>query len=115
LTQLIGVTTADIITRKRKELAELEARHAEERLAMYLKVGDYARILYGGNADNFEVGEVVKVTKVDVEETYCYEVDGLLNMTDDSLKADQLERLTPAEAKAAILAQVEALFTKEAV
>lgn len=106
--EVVTLTTAQLIEQKRIELAELEARLAEEST---LKVGNYARFLSG---NEYAVGTIVKVTGVDDHASYPYDVQSVFAPDDENCVGPrQLERLTPAEARAALIAQVDALFGRE--
>jgi len=106
------LTTAQIIEQKRAavaslnaEIAELETEMAEESA---LKVGDYARFVSGGD---FSEGTIVVVDNTDGQRRYPYEVHAALcPELSEYVSANQLERLTPAEARAALIAQIDALF-----
>jgi len=107
--EIVGVTTAELIAQKRKELAELEAELTEE---MALKIGDYARVLTD-NYDYFAVGDIVIIQMVDSRKGLSFPIDVvsvISRRVGSEFGTTQLERLTPAEAKSALLAQVEALF-----
>ncbi|MDH2332478.1 hypothetical protein [Paenibacillus polymyxa] len=87
-------------------IAELEAKLADEKT---LKVGDYARRLI--------TGQVVRVVVDDRSELPLKTVPALGSDESDFYgwsTRSQLVKLTPAEAKAAILAQVEAQFREVA-
>lgn len=95
------------LERLQAEIAELEAQEAEERR---IKVGDFARVIYAEEFDNIPKDAIVKVTHID-ESIYPYSVTmAHLPALSDELKEEQLERLTPAEARAALIAQIDAIF-----
>lgn len=110
-----GVSTETLLAAKREELAnitatiaELEAKLADEKT---LKVGDYARRL--------ATGHVVKVVFDDQSSLPFKTIPALDSDEDESdfywwCTKSQLVKLTPAEAKAAILAQLEAQFKEVA-
>lgn len=115
------LSTAELIGQKRTdlacinaELAELEAKYAEELYAKRPKVGDYARLISGGS--DIPDGAIVIVTQAE-EDDYAgdlpLEVASVLLPESDAEWVTKCERLTPAEAKSALLAQVEALFNVE--
>ncbi|UNL92790.1 hypothetical protein CPY53_04110 [Paenibacillus polymyxa] len=108
-----GVSTETLLAAQREELAkiiatiaELEAKLADEKT---LKVGDYARRLI--------TGQVVRVV-VDDRSELPYKTVPALDSDESGFYGwntrSQLVKLTPAEAKAAILAQVEAQFKEVA-
>lgn len=91
-----------LIEQKRAELADLEALIAPS-------VGDYVRVI--GGYDEFKHGEIAKVSRVDKsDDSLPYEIDGIFSDKSEWVSADAVEKITPAEAKAALIAQVEALF-----
>ncbi|MGG4217558.1 hypothetical protein ABEW32_04910 [Paenibacillus jamilae] len=108
-----GVSTETLLAAQREELAkitatiaELETKLADEKT---LKVGDYAC--------QVATGRVVRLT-ADDRSSLPYRVVPALDSDDsdfgDRCTESQLVKLTPAEAKAAILAQVEAQFKEVA-
>lgn len=107
------LSTEALLAAKREELvkitatiAELEAKLADEKT---LKVGDYARHLI--------TGQVVRVV-VDDQSTLPLKTVPALDTDESDFYVwnigPQLVKLTPTEAKAAILAQVEAQFKEVA-
>lgn len=93
-----------LIEQKRAELADLEALIAPS-------VGDFVRVVDGYDADEFEPGEIAKVSRVDKsDDSLPYEIGGIFADKSEWVSADAVEKITPAEAKAALIAQVEALF-----
>jgi len=102
------------LERLQAEIAELEAQEAEERR---IKVGDFARVIYAEEFDNIPKDAIVKITEIDLGDSYPYAVTMAgIPALDDHLKETQLERLTPAEARAALIAQIDAMFDgKEAI
>ena len=108
------LSTAELIAQKRTdlacinaELAELEAKYAEETA---LKVGDYAKVIAGDF--NTTVGTIVRIIDCDTSDL-PYKAESLFDAEDiEWFTEGALQRLTPAEAKSALLAQVEALFTE---
>ncbi|KAF6658896.1 hypothetical protein ACT3XG_14820 [Paenibacillus polymyxa] len=112
-----GVPTEILLAAQREELAkvtatiaELEAKLADEKT---LKVGDYAC--------RVATGQIVKVV-FDDQSSLPFKTIPVLDSELDSDELDfywwntesQLVKLTPAEAKAAILTQVEAQFKEVA-
>lgn len=107
-----ALTTVQLIEQKRTELAELEARLAEEST---LKVGDYAKVTGEALGGDLSEGDIVKIVDIDDSgDDYPYNARKLLGGSDEWDWVRQLERLTPAEARAALIAQVDALFGEEA-
>ncbi|WP_433943638.1 hypothetical protein [Paenibacillus sp. SN-8-1] len=99
-----------LIERKRSELAELEARLAEESA---LKVGDWARVIRPTHNEDIRFGAIVRVIKTDDSSIpYYVEAPGGVR---DWARSIALEKLTPAEARTALLAEIDELFTEEAV
>lgn len=104
------LTTAQLIEQKRSqvttlssEIAELEAKQAEEST---LSVGDYAKV----------GAEIVRVVLDDKSEQ-PYRVVSALSDDDDSEVSGwfapcEIVKITPAEARAALITQVEALFSE---
>lgn len=123
MAQLNGVTTATLIAQKRTdiahlnaELADLEAKLKEERFANRPEEGDYARLISGGSdIPNGTVVIIVQAEPDDYDGNLPFEVANALLPDSDAEWVGECERLTPAEAKAALLAQVEALFNVEEV
>lgn len=106
------LTTAQLVKQKRAELTELEAMLAEETTAKRPVVGDYA-IVMEDVGDNFGEGTVVRVIKDDGSSTPFKTVPALLGVETDAYvwyEEDAVQRLTSAEAKSALLAQIEELF-----
>jgi hypothetical protein len=107
--KVVTLTTAELIEAKRAELAELETKLAEETT---VKVGDYARVTVRNAGDSFPVGTVVTVTGIDSvfnEDAYVV-VPPLTPGDEDSVRAGQIVKLAPYEARAALIAQIDALF-----
>jgi hypothetical protein len=95
------------IEQKRAELADLEALIAPS-------VGDFVRVVDGHDADEFEPGEIAKVSRVDKsDDSLPYEIDGIFTDKSEWVSADAVEKITPAEAKAALIAQIEEMFQSE--
>lgn len=105
-------STADLLAAKRAdldklraEITELEARLVEESTP---KVGDYARLTKRSFNHGLDCGEIVRVIKIDGSHI-PFKVRSIVSRTEDW--AEKCEKLTPAEARAALIAQVEALFS----
>lgn len=114
MSQLNGVTAAEFIAQKRKEIAELEAQYAYELFANRPKKGDYARLISGGHAiTNGAIVVIKQAEPVDYDGDLSFRVRSVLSPELASEWVTECERLTPAEAKAALHAQVEALFNVE--
>ncbi|ANY67712.1 hypothetical protein BBD42_15495 [Paenibacillus sp. BIHB 4019] len=117
----LATTTAQLLDAKRKavetlteEISQLEAKLSEENT---LKVGDYARFVSG---DEYAVGTIVVVNLIDeLEPHWPYGVRSILATNEcrpeDSVKRAQIERLTPAEARAALLTQIDELIPSESL
>lgn len=101
------LTTAQLIAQKRAELADLEAKLAEESRP---KVGDYARTLVRSHNNHLPKGTIVKVTEDD-QSTLPFRVKAFNIDRTDWVR--EIEVITPAEAKAVLIAQIEALFGRE--
>lgn len=96
-------TTAQLIEAKRAELAALEAQFAEEQP----KVGDYVRCLCSG--------EILLITAESKRDKFVpyWGIPAINREVGENggwLAVDEVQRLTPVEARAALIAQVEALF-----
>lgn len=110
-----SLSTAALIELKRCELAALEAQLAEESM---LKVGDYARVTGGSLDRDVHAGDIVIITEIDDDDMHPYMAKRVaINGQAVSSNYDWVtsaERLTPAEARAALIAQVNALFDADA-
>jgi hypothetical protein len=109
--------TVQLIEQKRAELAEFERALAEELANKRPTVGSYALVTDDGSG-NFGKGTVVRVIHEDGSSTPFKPVPALLSDDTDAhawYKSSEIERLKPAEAKAALLAQVESLFSGDGV
>lgn len=109
-----AISTADTLAAKRAELerlqaeiAELSAKLAEEQRPT---VGDYARLVGASYNEDIRGGAIVTVLETD-ESHIPFGVKSLIGgVTDWCAKA---ERITPAEARAALIAQIDAMFSGE--
>ncbi|MNV24010.1 hypothetical protein D3C71_1150540 [compost metagenome] len=115
--QSLSVSTADLLSQKRTELdalteeiTQLEARLSEEQA---LKVGDWARVISRTHNEEFHYGTIVRVIEKD-DSSIPYYVETLAG-TRDWAVTYALEKLTPTEARAALIAEIDELFTEEAV
>ncbi|MCD9024346.1 hypothetical protein [Cohnella silvisoli] len=107
--EVVTLSTAQLIEAKRAELAELEAKLAEETT---LKVGDYARVIEANpDDDEISVGDIVVIDELDTVHT-----DGLpyrarrVGSYECWAWVPSATKLSPAEARTALIAQVDALF-----
>lgn len=102
-------TTAELIEKKRAELAQLEAQLADELFDQRPKTGDFAITLE--DETEFGAGSVVKIIEaepVDYEGDLPFLVRAVLGKKYTWI--GDCKKITPTEAKAALLSQVEALF-----
>lgn len=104
----VPLPTAELIEKKRAELAELEAQLAEENT---LKAGDWAVVIDTADTQPVPSGTVVRVKYTD---NFLYPIKadlpfGIFDRT-TIYKPEQLRKLTSEEAKATLISQVEALF-----
>ncbi|CDN42053.1 MULTISPECIES: hypothetical protein [Paenibacillus] len=115
--EILPLTTEQLIEAKRKsiatlseELATLEAQLAEEKRANQPKVGDYARVTdIGHRSADVSLGVVVRVDSI-VNGSRPYKVSKLFGSIDEWDYVANVERLTPDEARAALIAEVDSLF-----
>jgi hypothetical protein len=109
--EVVALSTAQLVERKRAELAELEALLVEEST---LRVGDYARVTVAGNSDVVvSIGDIVRIDQIDLRDNERpYKAYRMLGGRPgwDLIRA--AERLTPAEARAALIAQIDELFAQ---
>lgn len=113
ITTILAEKRAEL-DRLQAEIAELEAQEAEERK---LKIGEYAQVTYLEEFDDILEGTIVRITEIDSRRNYSYAAE-IVGQPSSVYwyKERQLKRLTPAEARAAIIAQIDAMFDgKEAV
>ncbi|MFK4473721.1 hypothetical protein ABH897_003452 [Paenibacillus sp. RC73] len=111
-------STETLLEARREELAniiatiaELEAKLADEKT---LKVGDYARVINTGGSEKLAVGDIVVIDSIDPDDDeLSLRVCPVLNPTHPAW-VRTCGKVTPAEAKVAILAQVEAQFKEVA-
>lgn len=106
------LTTAQLIEQKRSELAELEAQLAEETASKRPTIGEYALVVVDG--DDFPRGSVVIIAEEDGSDVPFRAELVVDRNSDEWLYEESVVKLTPAEAKAALIAQVEAIFDVEA-
>lgn len=93
-----------LIEQKRAEIAELEAQIA-------INVDDYVRVTGRTYDGVFNVGDVAQVTHYDGEDyDHPYLLRTIIRESSDWADADSIVKITPAEAKAALIAHVEELF-----
>lgn len=110
-------SAADLLATKRSqlavltaEIAELETQLAEE---SRLKVGDYARVVE--DEELFVVGDIVRVERLgDDADSYSIGAESLFSPESyEWFKRSQLEKITPAEARASLIAKIDAHFNPE--
>lgn len=109
--------TIQLVEQKRAELAEFERALAEELANKRPTVGSYA-LVTDDVGDNFGIGAVVRVIHEDGSTLSFKTVPALLSDETDAYtwyEEHTIKRLTPTEAKAALLAQIEALFSGDGV
>lgn len=112
------VSTEAILETKRSqlalltaEIAELEAQLAEE---SRLKVGDYARVTNTMSVDDFGEGDIVEITRVDdSRDIYALRGECLLTDNYEWFAPAALTKITPAEARASLIAKIDAHFNPE--
>ncbi|UMR33979.1 hypothetical protein MJ749_14870 [Paenibacillus polymyxa] len=111
-------STETLLAAQREELAKitativgLEAKLADEKT---LKVGDYARVIDPGCEPALSVGDIVVISEIDPDDDEL--TLGVHPVLNPKITAwvRTCGKITPAEAKAAILAQVEAQFKEVA-
>jgi|GEM_PF-7100858 len=90
------------IERKRAEIAELEAQIA-------IKVDDYVRVVERTYNEELVAGDIAQVTVVD-DSHVPYKLRAILGDKDDWARESDVVKITPAEAKAALIAQIEEAF-----
>lgn len=89
------------------EIAQLETQLAEE---SRLKVGDYARVIE--DEESFVVGDIVRVERLD-DDADSYSIGAETLFSPESyewFKRSQLEKITPTEARASLIAKIDAHF-----
>nr|WP_154895257.1 hypothetical protein [Paenibacillus xylanexedens] len=112
--------TADYLATKRTqlatltaEIAELEAQLAEE---SRLKVGDYARVNDGAEVGRFAPGDVVVVSESARAESAIYPIGVISPVLGyaayEAYKAEHLTKVTPEEARASLIAKIDAHFNE---
>lgn len=93
------------------EIAQLEAQLAEE---SRLKVGDYARVVDGPDGGRFEENEIVMVSEIARAASAIYPIgviSPVLGYTVfEAFKPEHLTKITPAEARASLIAKIDAHF-----
>ncbi|RCX22921.1 hypothetical protein DFP94_101510 [Fontibacillus phaseoli] len=93
-----------LIEQKREELAELEA-------LFVIGVDDYVRVVSRTYNEELSAGDIAQVTVVD--DSYVpYRLRAVFGNKDDWARASDVVKITPAEAKAALIAQVEDAFAE---
>lgn len=96
-----------LIEQKRTEIAELEAQIA-------INVDDYVRVVGRTYDDELQVGDVAQVFRTDPEDDDLpYYLRSIIGNTHAWARADSIVKITPAEAKASLIAQIEELFAEE--
>lgn len=96
-----------LIEQKRAEIAKLEAQIA-------INVDDYVRVTGRTYDGVFNAGDVAQVTHYDgLDYDHPYLLRAILENSSDWANADAIVKITPAEAKAALIAQIEELFAEE--
>ncbi|MNW51138.1 hypothetical protein D3C74_286150 [compost metagenome] len=93
-----------LIEEKRAEIAELEAQ-------ISINVDDYVRVIDPYLVGDFS-GDIAKVTHVDEDgcDNYTYKIRDVIGNNADWVAVDAIEKITPAAAKAALIAQIEEAF-----
>lgn len=94
-----------LIAEKRAEIEELEAQ-------ISINVGDFVKTTMRTYNEEIPVGVIAKVTVVDGSQV-PYKLRTVIGDGGDWATKDAVVKITPAEAKAALIAQVEELFAEE--
>lgn len=92
----------ELIEQKRAEIAELES-------LITVGVGDYVRVVGETYNGELNAGTIGRVDGTDCS-TVPYHVVAVFGGCEDWADADAIEKITPAAAKAALIAQVEEAF-----
>jgi hypothetical protein len=104
------------IAEKRVEIARLQAEVDVLLAEARPKVGEYVRVINASDSDRFFDGDVGIVSAIDsLDEELPFKVRKVGDRVDEwpgEWFAD-VERVTPEEARAAVIAQAEALFAAE--
>lgn len=102
-----------LIDAKKAEIAELEAQLAE---AVRINIGEYVRVTGRGMDEEFAIGDIAEVSSFDEDDDdHPYMITDVLHAwRNEWVSADSIVKITPAEAKAALIAQVEEAFTSAA-
>lgn len=105
LSELIATKRTQLATLT-AEIAQLEAQLAEE---SRLKVGDYARVTGITSVDNFTLDDIVLITRY---EDATYPLRGVSPISDvvEWFSPASLTKITPAEARASLIAKIDAHF-----
>lgn len=93
------------------EIAELEAQLTEE---SRLRVGDYARVIDGPEGGRFEEGSIMLVTEVAKAQSAIYPIGAVSPLLGyvafEAFKPEDLVKITPEEARASLIAKIDAHF-----
>ncbi|WP_339273774.1 hypothetical protein MKY59_21505 [Paenibacillus sp. FSL W8-0426] len=109
-TEALLATKRDQLATLTAEIAQIEAQLAEE---SRLKVGDYARVTDTTSVDEFSEGDIVKVTRIDNDANYPIRGEGIVVDDYEWFSPSALTKITPAEARAALIAKIDAHFNPE--
>lgn len=91
------------IEKKRAEIAELEEQ-------LEIREDDYVRVVGRSYNGDFTEDDIAQVTHLDESDSvYPYKIRAIIGNMTDWARADVV-KITPAEAKAALIAQIEGAF-----
>ncbi|CAM2953242.1 hypothetical protein PASE110613_09260 [Paenibacillus sediminis] len=107
-------TPRTLLATKRAQLAQLTAEIAQIEAELTIKPGDWVRVIYRSHHDAFSDGDIVRVVLTDTT-NIPYNVVSFDGKMSDWTTADSVVKITPTEAKAALLAEIEALFNPQEV
>lgn len=99
-----------LIDAKEAEIAELETQLAE---AERINVSDYVRLTGRSSNEDFDVGDIAQVISDD-RSLLPFKLWSIVGNNYDWVCADRVVKITPAEAKAALISQVEEAFGQSA-
>ena len=111
--------TIDVLAARRTQLAaltaeitQLEAQLVEE---SHLKIGDYARVTDTSLVDDFNFGDIVLISRINHSSSTRYPLRGNCVVSESSewFSRSSLTKITPAEARASLIAKIDAHFNPE--
>lgn len=93
-----------LIEQKRAEIAELEAQ-------LEIREDDYVRVVGRSYSEEFTEGDIAQVTLLDEsDDIHPYKIRAVIGGMVDWARESAVVKITPAEAKAALIAQIEEAF-----